>query len=151
MYIYIYIAAVVGNRTLTVGEELDKPGVEADTVGWSEPDVLVGEAEASRREGVRLGESRQHRHVHQPLLQRHQQRHARHHQPSHAVQQHRRVRHHFRSLNHLSLSLSLSLSMWKWRDLRERLSGFYLFILMKWKGMRKWNKSGMVFWSDCYY
>lgn len=43
------------SRTAAIGEELDEPGVEADAVGGSEPDVLVGEAEAGRGEGVGLG------------------------------------------------------------------------------------------------
>lgn len=85
------------SRTAAIGEELDEPGVEADAVGGSEPDVLVGEAEAGRGEGVGLGEARHHGHVHQPLLEGHQQRHARHRDAPHPVQQRVHVGHHFRA------------------------------------------------------
>ena len=44
--------------TSTVGEELDEPGVEADAIGGVEKDVLVGEAEARRRDLVGLRETR---------------------------------------------------------------------------------------------
>ena len=43
------------DRTSGIGEEPDEPGVKADAVGGSEPDVLVGETEARRRDRVGLG------------------------------------------------------------------------------------------------
>lgn len=65
----------------------DEPGVEPDAVGGAEPDVLVREAEARRRDGVRARQAREHGHVDEALLQRHQRRQAGHRHAPCAVRQ----------------------------------------------------------------
>lgn len=65
----------------------DEPGVEPHAVGGTEPDVLVGEAEAGRRDGVRSRQAREHGHVDEPLLQRHERREADHRHAPRAVGQ----------------------------------------------------------------
>lgn len=74
--------------------ELDEPGMKADAIGRSEPDVFIEEAETGRSDGVGLGETGQHRDVHEPLLKRHQQRQPRHPHSAEPVQQRVQVRHH---------------------------------------------------------
>ena len=65
----------------------DEPGVEPHAVGGAEPDVLVGEAEARGRDGVRARQAREHGHVDEALLQRHQRRQAGHRHAPRAVRQ----------------------------------------------------------------
>jgi len=65
----------------------DEPGVEPHAVGGAEPDVLVGEAEARGRDGVRARQAREHGHVDEALLQRHQRRQADHRHAPRSVRQ----------------------------------------------------------------
>lgn len=73
-------------KTLTIREEFDEPGMKANTIGRSEPNVFVGETEARGGDRVRLGEAREDRDVNELLLKRHQQCHSGHHQTSDAVE-----------------------------------------------------------------
>lgn len=41
-----------GDRTSAVGEELDEPGMEANAIRGSEPDVLVDKSESGRSNRV---------------------------------------------------------------------------------------------------
>ena len=41
--------------TSAVREELDEPSMESDSIGGSEPNILVDESESGRRYRVRLG------------------------------------------------------------------------------------------------
>jgi hypothetical protein len=65
----------------------DEPGVEPHAVGSAEPDVLVDEPEAGRRDGVRARQAREHGHVDEALLESHQRREAHHRHASPAVGQ----------------------------------------------------------------
>lgn len=74
----------------------EEPGVEAHAVGGAEPDVLVDEAEARGLDGVSAREAREHGHVDEALLQRHQRRQAHHRHAPCAVHQRLEPPHHLR-------------------------------------------------------
>lgn len=61
--------------------------MEPHAVGGAEPYVLVREAEARRRDGVRARQAREHGHVDEALLQRHERRQAGHRHAPRAVRQ----------------------------------------------------------------
>jgi hypothetical protein len=50
----------------------DEPGVEPHAISRAEPDVLVGELKAGRRDRVRARQAREHGHVDEALLKPHQ-------------------------------------------------------------------------------
>lgn len=76
------------------GGVADEPGVEADAVGGAEPDVLVDEAEAVGGDGVRPRDPREHGHVDEALLQRHERREPNHRHAPRAVAQCLQPAHH---------------------------------------------------------
>ncbi|CAL1357500.1 unnamed protein product [Linum trigynum] len=80
--------------TSAVREELDEPGMEADAIGGSEPDVLVSETEAGGSNRVGLGETRDDGDVDEPLLKGNQQGHPGEDYAADAVEEDVEVRHH---------------------------------------------------------